>query len=329
MKMNTRLFITYLALAILLSAGIAPTRTFGAEPKKVSLGFPAVSGGFLPFYIAQEEGYYKQEGLDPQIQMIRGAISVRTLISNTLDYNTAPALDAIVRTRQPIRYLLSMTHGKYVLVSNPAVVKTITDLKGKSLAVSSFGGSADLVSRRILKSHGLQPDKDVALLQIGTPRDRFLALSAGRIGATLLTSPDDLQALDQGMISLEKFIDIYPQIGINVMQSRIETKPDEVYGMVKATFKGLRYEVERKEDAITKMMKSLKLDNRDFTRRVYASFEEVLIPEGYLPDAEKKDALETTRKEAGVSEEIPIAQAFDDRFVKRALEELKKTGWKP
>jgi len=140
MKTNTRLSIAVLAVAVLLSIGMTPSGIFGQELKKVSLGFPAVSGGFLPFYIAQEEGYYKQEGLDPQIQMIRGAISVRTLISNTLDYNTAPALDAIVRTRQPIRYVLSMTHGKYVLVSNPATVKAISDLKGKSLAVSSFGG---------------------------------------------------------------------------------------------------------------------------------------------------------------------------------------------
>lgn len=329
MRHRVRYAVYTLGLALVLSAGFSPTGTFGQELKKVTIGFPAFSGGFLPFFIAQEERYYRQEGLEVQIISVRGAVGIRALLAGNLDYNTAPSLDAIVRTKQPIRYIITMTRGKYTLVSNPAFAKTIAELKGKTLGVSAFGGSADLVSRRILKKHGLQPDKDVALLQVGNPSERLVALTAGRFAATLLTAPTDLQAQDQGMVVLENFIDNYPQIGVNTMQSHIDSKPDEVHRFVKATLKGLRYQVERKEDAVTKMMKFLKLKERDFARRVYAGHEDVMVPDGILPDNEKKEALETTQEAANVKGEIRIDQAFDDRFVKRAWEEIKKEGWKP
>lgn len=329
MKAVGRFFFRVLALLLLLAVGFPAGGASGRELKTVKIGFPAFSGGFLPFIIARDRGYYRQEGIDLQIIALRGAISIKALIAGSIGYNTTPSVDAIVRTKQPIRYIFVISRGKYTLVANPSLAKSFAQLKGKALGISSFGGSADLVSRQILKEHGLVPNKDVALLQVGPPSPRLTALLSGRIAATLLTAPTDLEAEDKGMVVLANFVAHYPQIALNTMESRIQSKPDEVYRMVKATLEGFLFDRERKEDAITVLMKFLKIKNRAFARRVYENFAVVSTTDGILPDPEKREAIESTMAQAQVKGKIPISQVFDDQFTKQALKDLKKEGWKP
>src|SRR6266568_8272090 len=81
-------------------------------------------------------------------------------------------------------------------------IKSFDELKQKNIAVSTFGGLTDMLTREILEQHGINPAKDVVLLQIGTPDVRYASLKAGTVRAALLASTQGLQAVKEGFREL-------------------------------------------------------------------------------------------------------------------------------
>ena len=81
-------------------------------------------------------------------------------------------------------------------------IRTIKDLKGKRLGVSRFGAGADRATRLLLTRMGLNPEKDVVLVQVGGAPTRIAALTAGIIDATIVEPPDHKKAQESGMTVL-------------------------------------------------------------------------------------------------------------------------------
>jgi len=97
----------------------------------------------------------------------------------------------------PLIGIYSMFKAQMYLVAQ-ARFKQVADLKGKTVGISVFGGAYDLVARTILKHHGLDPEKQVTLLQIGDSRTLYSALAAGTIDSAILGPPYDIKAELEG-----------------------------------------------------------------------------------------------------------------------------------
>jgi hypothetical protein len=174
-----------------------------AQPKKIRLCAPGLGSGIMHAYVAKERGYFAQEGLDLDVLVARGQICTMALLNGQMELSSNPNIfDAMVagRFKGKVIYVSAKTLGHRFIVAPE--IKSFDGLKQKSIAVSTFGGLTDMLTREILEHHGINPAKDVVLLQIGTPDVRHASLKAGTVRAALLASTQGLQAVKEGFREL-------------------------------------------------------------------------------------------------------------------------------
>src|SRR5215467_1720435 len=182
---------------------IFATTTVQAQLKKIRFSASSIAVTELQFKIAQLKGFYRDEGLDLETILIRGAVGLQALLGGSVDYSSAAgALIAAAVRGVPVKLVLIVnSKPQFDLVGAPEI-KTVQQLKGKFIGISSRGGAVDLLTQLILTKNGITPNKDATLLVIGTPEELALALRTGRIAACLLTPPRQLILYREGFTKL-------------------------------------------------------------------------------------------------------------------------------
>ena len=202
--MNAKhLFIVILALILALDWA-QPAAS--AEPKLLNVGW---TGGTawtaLPDRVAIERGFFDKEGLRVRYIQFQGTnLMLSALMANELDYVTILPFIAGAATRGlPVKIVATTvkTSG-YAIISRPDI-DSVKALKGKRIAINTFGSSADFAIYQLLSRNGLDPNKDVTLQAIaGSPDARFAALLSGAVDATVVNSPFEYRAEQRGFKTL-------------------------------------------------------------------------------------------------------------------------------
>jgi len=301
---------------------------FGSSPalaqlKKIRFSVTSVAVTELQFRIAQLKGFYREEGLDLETILIRGAVGIQALIGGSVDYaSAAGALIAAGVRGAPVRLVLIVnSKPQFDLVAQPEI-KSMQQLKGKFIGISSRGGAVDLLTQMILTQNGLTPNKDATLLVIGSPEEMVIALRTGRIAACLLTPPRQLILYREGFNKLAysgDYLTTYPTGGIGVTEEKIRTNPSEVFAFVRASLRGLQFYTQNRAEAIKILSKHLGIKDHSLAAEVYDLHLSRLGGFGYLDEAWMGGAIDFTRKSLGVAKEIPPSQVFDFSFVEKAL----------
>jgi len=132
----------FLALALLFLV----TSPLSAQLKKVRFSTTGISISELPFKVAQVKGFWREEGLDVEVILIRGAVGMQALLGGSVDYTSASGstIAAAVRGLPVKLAFISSAKPMFELVSQPQI-KSLQDLKGKVVGISSRGGSNDLM----------------------------------------------------------------------------------------------------------------------------------------------------------------------------------------
>jgi len=171
-----------------------------ADAQKLSSAYGAIGGTFLPMWVTHEVGLFKKHGLDVDLVFVRGgSIAAAAIVSGqTPIAGTDIAVVSMAGGGADIVFIATMVNTlPYFLVARPEI-KTKEDLRGKRAAISRFGSASDFVTRMALEGLGLAPDRDVAIVQIGAVPDRFAAMEANLVQATVLTPPTNLIAKKKG-----------------------------------------------------------------------------------------------------------------------------------
>jgi ABC-type nitrate/sulfonate/bicarbonate transport system substrate-binding protein len=146
-------------------------------------------------------------------------------------------------------------------------INKVSDLKGKKLAISSFGGAVYGAALNLLKTHGLKPQDDVAVLATGANAARIAALKQGAVDAALISSPDDIRVARDGLKILLDAGTVYrlPFGGISTTVSKIREHPVEVDKVVRAVVRATKFitESQNKEEIVSYLVAFFKLDRRD------------------------------------------------------------------
>jgi NitT/TauT family transport system substrate-binding protein len=294
-----------------------------AQLKKIRFSTSSIAVTELQFRIAQVKGFYRDEGLDLETILIRGAVGIQALLGGSVDYSSAAgALIAGAVRGLPVRLVLIVNaKPQFDLVGAPEI-KSVQQLKGKVVGISSRGGAVDLLTQLILTHHGLTPNKDVTSLVIGTPEELALALRTGRIAACLLSPPRQLILFREGFSKLAysgDYLPYYPSGGIGVTEEKIRTNPAEVLAFVRASLRGLQYYTQNRAESIESISKYLGVKDLSLSAEVYDLHLNRLGGTSYLDEAWKRGAIDFTKKSLGVTKEIPSSQVFDFSFVEKTL----------
>jgi ABC-type nitrate/sulfonate/bicarbonate transport system substrate-binding protein len=312
-----------LALAFLILAASPAV----SQLKKIRFSTTSIAVTELQFRIAHLKGFYREEGLDLETLLIRGSVGMQALIGGSVDYaSAAGSIIAAAVRGMPVKLVLIVnSKPQFDFVGRPEI-KSVQQLKGKVIGISSRGGAVDLLTQLILTQHGVMPNKDATLIVIGTPEELATALRTGHISACLLSPPRQLMLYREGFNKLAysgDYLDSYPSGGIGATDEKIKSNPAEVLAFVRASLKGLQYYTQNRPDAVDNIGKYLGIKDPSLAAEVYDLHVSRLGGASYLDEAWQRGAIEFTKKSLGVTKEIAPSQVFDFTFVEKAMARSK------
>jgi len=290
--MKPRVFFALAAFYVMTSF-VVPRVGAAAEAKALNIGWTGGSAWTaLPDRVALERGFFEKEGLKPRYIQFQGTnLMLNALLSHELDYVTIMPFIAGAATRGlPVKIVASTVKSSgYAIISRPDI-PNVRALKGKRLAINTFGSSADFAIYQLLSRNGLDPNKDVTLLSVaGSPDARFAALLSGSVDATVVNSPFEYRAEQKGfkiLLSIKEtaeFVKI-PIVGLSTSQQKIEREPDEIVRMLRALRNAILFLQNQREIGVGLVEKLLKLD-RPAAERYYALYREQYNPDLTVPDS--------------------------------------------
>ncbi len=296
--------------------------------KKVRLASSSTNVSFLALYTALHRGFFKEEGLDLEIIFMPANLASTAVLNGDVDYNGAVTgtIGAAVQGR-PMKVLLFTVAKPLLFLMGQKNIKDVKQLKGKKIAGSSPGGSATLLANQALKQIGLEPGKDVSVLQMsGNAASRYAVLESGVVDASLLSVPENIIAHEKGYNELLFLGDVveFPQNGFGTSDKRIRENPDEVYRMVRATLRGLQFIWDKNnQEAVTNiLMKQWKVSDRKMAGEMARQVNRVLTKDAYVKMESVQVLVDLARESAKVTKPINAGDVVDYSFLDKARKEL-------
>ena len=313
-------------LPVLAAAIILLVANGTASPaEKIRVGVPQQVVHWMVFPLAQQKGFFKEEGFDAEIVQITGPSGRSALMSGDIDYYTTIAFivqSAIVGL--PVKVIAAYVNcPPFVLMSRPEL-KSAQDLKGKTMGIGAPPGSSpDVIAKLSLKHLGLNPDKDLKYVYLNSHERTYLALEQGLYAAGLIPPPFDFKGAKLGLNSLARAAEIltYPEDGLIATVKKIKEKPDEVKRVIRAGIKANRYIRTQREGTIQFLMAWQKVDRETATAN-YDSAVRSFNDDGSLPEAGLRLIIDEARKTAKVEREIPLTNVADLSILREAQKEL-------
>jgi NitT/TauT family transport system substrate-binding protein len=249
--------ILFLIAVLLVSIGEGAR---AQEPKKIKIGYPAVSYNQVHIWVAKDAGLFKKHGVDAEIIFFRGGqMATQALVAGDPPIvNIGTVVQAGLQGHDVVLIASSESAYNYSVVARPAIPK-VEQLKGKRLGVSGFGSASYNAALILLKKFNLEPNKDVFVVVAGPTFERLAAVDAGKIDATILTPSEMPRARKQGLIEVYDMLELGIEVqgnGFATSRSFIRSARETVLSALKGYVEALFY-ISR---------------NRDETRRITGKY---------------------------------------------------------
>ena len=312
-----RCFVALLSVLIL-----APSIVVAAEEIKIASTGAGLST--LPLEIAARKGFFRDEGFEALTITMRANIAVNALLTRSVEYAT-PSTSTIKAATAglPVKTVAVLLGRPDYFLTVKRDVKSIRDLKGKRIAIGSYGAAADLALRTVAKQEGLDPDRDLIRLQMGGAAARYAALISSSVDATILTLPYNLQAEKAGYKDLLWFGERLelPLAGLAVRDETIQKIPKQVYGVIRAVFRAMAFAGAHREETIQVLMNWLRLD-REVASRSYELGKRSWSDGGVVSDAAVQTLVDQSMLELKSKDPVPLDKVRNWTFAEQARREL-------
>ena len=299
-----------------------------AQLTKMAVGYGALSAAQLPAWIAKESGIFNKNGLDVQLVFFKGSTTaVMAMVSRESPISQVtgpPIVNAALRGSDAVFVASGAVIIDYWLMSR-ADIKTAEQLRGGSIAVSTFGGQADFVSRIALKKLGLTPGKDVTMVQIGVAADRLVATETGRVRAAVLNAPDSFVGEKKGLHT-HAYVSLPSQsTGVATTRRFIRENPDLVQRYVRAQIEAVHRIKTDKETAQRVLVKYLGAQDKQILEKTYEDIasDQKLPPKQYPTLEGLKTIIEPLAESDAKARTAKPEDFVDMTFVK----ELDQSGF--
>jgi NitT/TauT family transport system substrate-binding protein len=301
---------------------------FTSSAQEILVAHPALTFGDIPYYIAKEKGFYRDEAIQVKDLYIRGGVTAsQALQAGSVHFTLA--LGTGVRAAlsgMSIKAIMVYCDKPYhFLYARPDLgVRSAADLKGKRIAVTGLGSTTYYATRKVVERLGLDADKDVRILSVG---DIWPALQGGAVEAGLIRPPFTNMAEKMGMVRLSYVGDAIqlPMSGLVTSEKMIQEQPDLVRRFVRATVNGLRFFRDRKNEAesISALNRVTKMEP-DVAKQTYEFYYGIVTRDGIPSERSLADDFEISRlmlkKETqNVSRPQAEQKMYDFRLLKEAL----------
>ncbi len=288
-------------VALLLLAGSAPAAD------KIRISISSLDVAFLTGGVAFKRGFFKEEGLDVELIRMNANVSITALATGDIDYTMifGSVVRAAVRGL-PVKVVASfLDSSTHTLIARPEY-KSVKELRGKILGVSSFGATADVAARMMFQKSGIDPEKDIKIIALGSDRARFSALKEGIVDVAVISPPADVEGRKMGFNVVARAYELFtfPFVGLGASSKKIKEKPDEIKRAIKALIRANRY-ITANRDGSIQVLAEWGRSDRESAAASYDGTFKVFNADGSIPESGLKLVIDQPRQ--ALKETRPIA----------------------
>ena len=296
--------------------------------QRVRIGYSSTGVNYVDLFLGKEKGYFRDEGLEPQLIQMSSNIAITANIAGELDGQAAigSAIRAIQRGA-PLRVVVvTLRRPLFWLVVRPEF-RSVKELKGKVLGISTIGGSQHLRAKGMLAA-GLDAEKDITSIQINDQTMQLQALINNSVQITALSPPWVAVARDKFKMNildsaLERFAGI--DSGLVVSLKLLQEKSDLVKKMLRARAKGNRFYLENEQEGSVFLARLYKVDFK-IALESYRASKPAFTSTGIPTDDEIKEHLANDAQVLKLPEPVPPSKVVDFSLQRDVLRELGIKG---
>jgi NitT/TauT family transport system substrate-binding protein len=326
--------VRFVAIAALVVAGAAATRS--ARAAELVLAEPVHYVGFLPVYVALDQGYFKDEGIDLKISTMDGGAMVPAVVSGQAFALTASVdRNAMAKVSGKVIKAVVNLDGRanIYLVARKGLAPANGDIadfvRGKRIAVTAYGGTPNSMLRYLLTKWNLEPGKDVTLVEVNGQPLVLATMAAGQADIGVTAEPFISQGVAKGLWAepfyAAKDLGPYADTAISVSEDSIEKQPKLVLAFVRAVMRGLQYTDSHRGEMLAFAKKEMptasEADLKASLDRTFA--DGIYSTDGFIPPEAWTLGEAVVRQGGVLKADVPYDDVVDMQFVKEAQKELK------
>ncbi|MGB7951073.1 MAG: ABC transporter substrate-binding protein [Candidatus Binatia bacterium] len=295
---------------------------------RVRMGLAARSTTSMPFFVAKERGFFREEGLDVELIVMQAIQTIQATMANSTQFASATgsAVSSAV-SGADIRVILAVTdQPSFDLIAQPNIT-SVQELRGKKIGTGGVGSLAEILARRILSAHNVRPE-EVIILATGPSHMTYLSLKAKVIDAAPLQMPLTFTAQDEGFRKLVSAADVYRSVqgGLATTKAMLTEQPELVTKVVRAMMKAIRLiKSDRKYgiDFIKGPWLDIGKEPEKIAARVYDIAAPALLENGSVSEEVQRQMIADAAARIKPKQPVVPEQVFDFSIVRRVSETLR------
>lgn len=296
---------------------------------RLRIAYSSISAAYTGIWVAQDAGLFAREGLDSQIIFIGSATQLaQVLVAGDVDIASlggGPVMAASL-SGADLKVIGNNVNKLIFSIHAKPEIKNLEDLRGKRIAVSRFGSSADIAARAALRKFKMDPAKDVNLMQLGTMSNMFGALKSGAVEASVVSPPTQFMSEKMGfkeIVNITAMDLAYPNPSMAVPGDLIRKKPDLIDRFMRAYVRGMHRAKTNRESTIKTLAKYTTITDTAILTRAYDFYmEKILERAPYINMQGMQNALDDVARTVPAAKTAKPEQFVDLRF----LDRLEKSG---
>jgi NitT/TauT family transport system substrate-binding protein len=318
-------------LALLTASWTAPAFSQTSKLEDLRVSFASFGVIYYPHFIANELGYYRDEGLNIEIIAMPGGIATQALVAGDLQFSTSSgsSLNASLRGIKLKVVYVNLDRPLYKLITWRDDIRKISDIKGKGIGVASRGDTMEGAANLLLRKYAMDPVRDVFWVALGTG-GRVTSLAAKTVDSAVLGFADSLRMLSRGF-AVHEVANIGKEIkmlytGLATSEEVTLKRPDLVRRFIRATVKGREFLRRNKTQSLA-LGKKYDKSPDDVRSADYDATIEMMTADGMEDLETQKSDIEIAKRMLNLQKEVAPEQIFDFRFTREVYKELREMGW--
>ena len=328
MRASTYIPMSRLTVCLVVVLICIGTSSWAAQSgsEKVVFSIPSRSIAAVDLYIAKERGFFREEGLDVDIVQIRGNVAIAAALSGQVQATNGigTVIRALERSDVPLKILtVSLKRNLFWLVARPGIT-SISQLKGKILGTTTFGGSQHTAATRLIRKGGVDPDKELTVVVGGDVPAQLQSLISGAIDVAALSPPTVILARDKFHMNIlgsamEDLANL--QNGTAVTEKLLRDNRGLLKRILRARAKANRYFWENESGTSEVLAKFQNVDNA-VARESYRLAKAAFTADGIPSAKEIEEFLKADAELLKLREPVSPAKIFDFSLQREINQEL-------
>jgi NitT/TauT family transport system substrate-binding protein len=300
-----------------------------ATAQTIRIGSLGLSGPLLPLWIAQDRGLFSRYGLKTEVVTFQGgSTTIQALLAGEVKFaanGSAAGVNAASGGADVLAIGEWVNTLPYMLIVT-SDIDGPEKLKRKKIAISRFGSAAHYAVRLVLAKMGLDPDKDVQMIQVGDEPVRLTALRQGIVDATVLTPPANLTARNLGfrvLTSLHEAGVRYSFDHLLVTREFAVKNKDIVQRFLKGFLHGIATMKKQRRESVETLKKWMRVNDQNALDETYRIFVEMILAKPYGTEEGWRNLLDVLASGNPKVKSLASKEMFDYGY----LREIDQSGF--